>query len=254
MSLSEKSFHVNFKTLIKKQFPESQSNRIAILPTTEYEGIFRNGGIGTYYKNLAQRLTSQGWYVILIVGDFESEYRGESHLPEIQHIFSTNQAEYCLNLTTHHHSMLKQLDCNWVDALSLRCWFYIEAIVRHFLSSKIYVEFHEMLGIGYRTIQAKNSGLLPQHCIIATTLHSGHEWIYEANEKHQVEYVEWLWQTVHNEQFSFEEVDLAFFPSYYLTTKVTDYGWEIDHGINMPNYVSVISRKNSLKNKPNIKN
>ncbi len=241
MSVSEKSFQVNFKAVIKKQFPQSQINRIAILPTTEYEGIFRNGGIGTYYKNLAQRLTSEGWYVILIVGDFESEYRGESHLPEVKHIFSINQAKYCLNLTANHHLMLEQTESNWADSLSLSCWFYVEAIVRHFLSSKIYVEFHEMLGIGYRTIQAKKAGLLPQHCVIATTMHSGHEWIYEANEKHQVEYVEWLWQTANSEQFCVEEVDLAFFPSYYLTTRVTDYGWNIDHGVNMPNYVPVIS-------------
>ncbi len=243
MALSEKSFYVNFKAVIKKKLGNNSSKRIAVLPTTEYEGIFRNGGIGTYYKNLAQRLASAGWDVILVVGDFESEYRGESHLPEIKHIFSTNQAQYCLNLTPNHLLMLEQNESNWTDALSLRSWFFVEAIVRHFLSAKIYVEFHEMLGIGYRTIQAKKSGLLPQHCVIATTLHSGHEWIYEANEKHQVEYVEWLWQTSNNEQLSFEDADLAFFPSHYLTTRVTDYGWQIDEGINMPNYVPKVSLK-----------
>ncbi len=139
--------------------------------------------------------------------------------------------------------MLEQPESNWVDSLSLRSWFFVEAIVRHFLLSKIYVEFHEMLGIGYRTIQAKQCGLLPDHCVVATTLHSGHEWIYEANEKYQVEYVEWLWQTSNNEQLSFEEADLAFFPSHYLTTRVRDYGWEIKKGINMPNYVPIISAK-----------
>jgi hypothetical protein len=243
MTVSEKGFQVNFKAVIKQKLLPSSLNRIAVLPTTEYEGIFRNGGVGTYYKNLAQRLTAQGWDVILIVADFESEYRGESHLPEIKHIFSPSQAKYCLNLTNDHYLMLEQLESNWRDFLSVTCWFYLEAIVRYFLSAKIYVEFHEMLGIGYRAIQAKKAGLLPQHCVIATTMHSGHEWIYEANEKYQVEYVEWLWQTINNEQFCFEEVDLAFFPSSYLTTRVTDYGWNIDHAFKMPNYVPIVSLK-----------
>ena len=104
ISLSEKSFKINFKSQINQLFPESKPQKIAILATSEYEGIFKNGGVGTYYKNLAIRLNQQGWYVIVIIADYESSYQGESHLREAKHIFSTTQLESLVNLQSFHLS------------------------------------------------------------------------------------------------------------------------------------------------------
>lgn len=236
----DKSNIITFKSKVSELLPNSTPNRIAVLPTTEYEGIFRNGGIGTYYKNLATRLHSQGWYVILILGDFDSNYVGESDLREIKNIFSTNQIDKTLNLSSSHQLILAQIQDQWVNKLGYSCLFFLEAILNYFPSSQIYVEFHEMLGIAYQTIQAKKSKILGANCVVAVTMHSGHEWIFEANERYNLEYPEWLWEVAYLEQSCFENADLSFFPSYYLTTRVKSYGWNLKKGYNMPNYIPII--------------
>lgn len=238
---------ITFKSKIIELFGNNQPDKIAVLPTTEYEGIFRNGGVGTYYKNLAKRLNSQGWYVILIFCDFESDYAGNSDLPEIKHIFTPDNIEDVLNLDDSHCLILEQIKNEWVDSLGYRSLFFIQAILNHFPSSKVYVEFHEMLGVAYYTVQAKQSNLLNENCAIAVTMHSGHEWIYEANEKYNLDYPEWLWKVAHNEQSCFENADLSFFPSYYLTTRVQSYGWNIQNGHNMPNYIPIVNKNTAQK-------
>lgn len=228
---------ITFNSEIKEIFPSVNPEKIAILPTTEYEGIFKNGGVGTYYKNLAKKLNSAGWYVILICCDFDSQYMGESSLEEVRHIFTTNQIQKILNLSPFNQDILKAVKSQWVDYLGYSCLFLIQAISHQFIYSKIYVEFHEMLGFSYYTLQAQKSKILGDNCTIAVTMHSGHEWIYEANEKYNIEYPEWLWQVAHYEQYSCENGDLVFFPSYYLTNRVKSYGWDLKQGHNMPNYI-----------------
>lgn len=241
-SLDKKNI-ITFSSEIKALFSDINTKKIAILPTTEYEGIFRNGGVGTYYKNLAKKLNSDGWYVILICCDSESDYLGESPLEEVKHIFTTNQIKKTLNLSSFHHQILASVASEWVDYLGYSCLFFLQAISHQFPHSKIYVEFHEMLGVSYPSLRGKQTKILGDNCTIAVTMHSGHEWIYEANEKYNIEYPEWLWQVAHYEQYSCENADLVFFPSHYLTTRVRSYGWNLEKGDHMPNYIP-ISQKN----------
>jgi O-antigen biosynthesis protein len=232
---------VTFQSQITKLFPKEKPEKIAVLPTTEYEGIFKNGGVGTYYKNLAKKLNSDGWYVILISCDFESNYLGESYLTEIQLILTTNKLKNLLNLSPFHQQILAGVEDKWVDFLGYSCLFYLQGIINYFPDAKIYVEFHEMLGIGYYSLQGKKSNILGANCTIAVTMHSGHEWIYEANEKYNIEFPEWLWEVAHYEQFCCENAPITLFPSYYLNTKVKSYGWDISNGRNMPNYIPLTS-------------
>lgn len=242
MNILAQNHCISFQSQVKQLFSSSltQPEKIAILPTTEYEGIFRNGGVGTYYKNLAKNLHSQSWCVILLSCDFESQYQGESHLPELDYIFTTNQIKNILNLSSCHQQILDSVTDQWVDYVGYSCLFFLSAIASQFPQSQIYVEFHEMLGFAYHSLQAKQTNILGDQIMIGVTMHSGHEWIYEANEKYHVEYPEWLWQIAYYEQYCCENAPLTFFPSYYLTTRVKSYGWNIDKGKNHPNYIPII--------------
>jgi hypothetical protein len=73
-------------------------------------------------------------------------------------------------------------------------------------------------------------------------MHSGHEWVHEANEKYTNERsnLESLWKVYNFEQISFEEADLAFFPSYTLKSKVDTYGWHTDNAAHLPNYIPMV--------------
>ncbi|WP_017294486.1 hypothetical protein [Geminocystis herdmanii] len=242
MNPLDQNYSISFQSSVKELFSSSAIplEKIAVLPTTEYEGIFRNGGVGTYYKNLAKRLHSQGWCVILLSCDFESEYQGKSHLPELNYIFTTNQIKNVLNLSSYHLQILQSLESQWVDYIGYSCLFFLSSIVSQFPKSKIYVEFHEMLGFAYHSLQGKQTNILGDNITIGVTMHSGHEWIYEANDKYHVEYPEWFWQIAHYEQYCCENASLTFFPSCYLTTRVKSYGWNIETGKNHPNYIPII--------------
>lgn len=246
--VSGKSFEITFKTEFLDTFHQSKAEKIAILATSEYEGIYKNGGIGTYYKNLGEKLTAEGWYVILLLCYTTDSFAGKSKLPEIRHIFSNYEIEQVLNLQPVHLTILSEVRQDIIDYQSFCCLLFTQAIVSCFNNSHVYVEFPEMMGIGYRTVQAKESNLLGSNCITAVTMHSGHEWIYEANEISSVAYPPYFLQACHYEQSSFENADLPFFPSYYLKSKVESYGWKASHAMHMPYFVPIVKLDSSLKN------
>lgn len=244
---SENSFKVNFKNIFISKFNQFKTEKIALLITSEYEGIYRNGGIGTYYNTLSQKLSEEGWYVIVIVCCYQNKFTGKSNIPYVKHIFSVGELEEVLTLQPIHSAILYQIQHSGIDYTSYRCLFFTQAIANVFKDSLIYVEFHEYGGIAYRTIQAKQSSILPANCLIAVTMHSGHEWIFEANERYLENELNWYWQTCYYEQYSFENADLAFFPSYYLKEKVESYGWNTNHAFHLPNYVPIIETIKSDK-------
>lgn len=245
--ISDKSFSVNFQSAFAHLFPETNPPKVAVLATSEYEGIFKNGGIGTYYKNLGRMLAAEDWYVILLLCDFENGFAGQSHLAEIKHIFSTQEIEQVLALQPVHLSLLSSARQDWFDYLSFACLFYIQALCSAFKDSKIYIEFHEMIGFGCRILQAKQANLLGNNCQIGVTMHSGYEWLLEVNQIHFFNTVEEIWKVACHEQFSWENADLAFSPSRYLLEKVRSYGWQVQEALLMPNYIPIVNASESCK-------
>lgn len=233
--ISATHFAVRFQQpFIEKLFDSTEP--LAILVTPEYEGIFRNGGIGTYYATLSQKLAAQGAYIILIICQTQQEFYGESIVPHIRHIFSACEAELVLELQPVHLAILSQFkEWDWVESESYKILFFIQAIATHFSRSPIYIEFPDLCGLGYRTIQAKRSGLLGKNCCVtAVTMHSGQEWLNEAHEKYIVEGGNWLRNVYSYEQYSFEKADLAFFLSSFMEAKVKTYGWKTAGAVHLP--------------------
>ncbi|MEG4854948.1 glycosyltransferase family 4 protein [Microcoleus sp. B5-D4] len=232
--ISANHFAVRFQQpFIENLFASTEP--VAILVTPEYEGIFRNGGIGTYYATLSQKLAAEGAYIILIICQTQKQFHGESTVPHIRHIFSASEAEPILELQPVHLAILSQFkEWDWVESESYKILFFIQAIAAHFNKSPIYVEFPDLCGLGYRTIQAKRSGLLGKNCVTAVTMHSGQEWLNEAHEKYIIEGGNWFRNVYSYEQYSFENADLAFFLSYFMEAKVKSYGWKTSHAVHLP--------------------
>lgn len=236
------SFEVSLKQTIKDKLPPTVA-RIALLVTTEYEGIFRNGGIGTYYRTLSERLAAEDFYVVLLLCQSQEKFGGESTIPAVKHIFSTSECMDVLELQPTHLAILSQLqDGEWVDYESYCALFFAQAITNTFSNVYTYIEFPEMLGLGYRTVQAKRTGILGENCVVAVTLHSGQEWLQEAHARYTHSHPDWFWQTSHYEQYSFEQADLAFFLSHFLKEKVEKYGWKTSHAKHLPYCFSVIEQ------------
>lgn len=236
------NFEVSFKQTIKDKFPPT-ATAIALLVTTEYEGIFRNGGIGTYYRTLSEKLAKKGCHVVLLLCQSQENFGGESTIPAVKHIFSTSECMNVLELQPTHLSVLSQLqDWQWVDYENYCALFFAQAIATTFPNTFIYIEFPEMLGLGYRTVQAKRTGILGENCVVAVTLHSSQEWLKEAHGRYTQSNHEWFWQVSYYEQYSFEKADLAFFLSHFLKEKVEKYGWKTSHALHLPYCFSVIEQ------------
>lgn len=235
--------HITFKSLIAEQFKKNTYPKIALLISNEYEGFSSNGGIGSYYTSLSQNLALTDWNVILIICRSEQKYAGKSSVKALKHVFSMGEIEEVLDLNPEHQLILNAAKQNSfvnypdVNYQSIASWFYTQAFTHTFPDSQIYVEFPDTNGFGYHTIQAKKSNLLGENCLTAITLHGCFEWLLEASDTICRE--EWLDRFCHREQFSYENVDLAFFPSYFLKQKIESFGWQTKHTIHLPYFVPI---------------
>lgn len=245
--INPKNFEVSFKKEYSEILSTAKPQKIAVLATNEYEGIYRNGGIGTYYKTLSQVLADSGWYVILLLSftgsDADHKFTGNSHIPCLKHIFSTDNITDIVNLqATHRLTLDLTRQSNAVEYHNFAYLYFLQALNQLFKQSLIYVEFQEMTGLGYLTTQAKQANILGKNCITAITMHSGHEWIAEANDKYVLEeQLRYHWQKIFFEQTAFENADLAFFPSYFLKSKVDSYGWNTSNAKNLPYFIPILN-------------
>ncbi len=229
---------ISFKSKILQQFQGEDYSKIALLISNEYEGFSRNGGIGTYYTSLSQKMAQAGWAVILIICQNDEKYRGKSHIRALKHIFSVSEVDEILNLTQEHKFILNQAkEDYYFKYQSVGSWLYCQGFSSTFKDSKIYIEFPDVNGFGYDTIQAKKANLLGKNCLTNITIHGCFEWVFEANDSINKE--DWFNKSCHREQVAYENVDLAFFPSFFLKNKVESYGWRTNHAHNRPYFVPI---------------
>jgi len=228
-----------FKSEFANVLQSQASDRIAVLISNEYEGFSRNGGIGTYFTTLSQNLAEAGWTTILIFCQAKETYRGVSPVPALSFVFSTFEVADVLELSPAHDHLLEsvRLDFSftWQSISNL---LLVQAIAHLFPAAHIYVEFPDVNGFAFHTVQAKRAGLLGPNCLIATTMHGCFEWVYEANDSLSV--YSWFMTVCDRERQTYEGVDLAFFPSYFLKHKVESYGWKAPAPQSMPYFIPIL--------------
>ena len=231
-----KNNEINFRKDIANNLLKSNSDKVAVLVSNEYEGLSRNGGIGTYYSALGKKLKEAQWTTVLIYCQSDGKFQGKSDVADLDFIFSTGEIFDSLILQSSQLLILDQAGNSespiWQ---SLSCLFYIQSVIKVFNNAQIYIEFHDIHGYGYHTCQAKQVGLLPANCLTSITIHGCFEWIYEAGEAMIND--DWFWQALFREQESYEGADLTFFPSSYLKSKVESYGWNNPNAIHMPYFI-----------------
>jgi len=235
------STEIDFDRDILPEFRHQDGRGIAVLITSEYEGLFRNGGIGTYYRELSEQFHAAGWTVLLLVSGCADRFGGRSPFAPVARLFSTAEIEEILRLKPPHHRLLESVSAHSLDRESLRALLFVQAVVRSCPAALVYVEIPEMTGLGYHTIQAKRQGMLAERCVTAVTLHGCQEWLSEAHERDTAEYLDWLWLASHYEQTSFELADLPFFISRFLRKRVEAYGWRVERSLPMENFVPLVN-------------
>lgn len=229
---------ISFKKEFLDAITHPKNDKIAVLISNEYEGFSRNGGIGTYYTSLSKNLAQANWKVIFIYCQSEEKFSGKSNVKALNHVFSNSEVEDVLNLNIEHKQILNEFKNDFYFKYQSICsLFFSQAISSAFKDSKVYIEFPDVNGFGYDTIQAKNANLLGENVITAITIHGCFEWVFEANDSINKE--DWFDKSCHREQVAYENVDLAFFPSFFLKNKVESYGWQTNHAHNRPYFVPI---------------
>ena len=240
-----------------QSLPQCTQEKVAILVASEFEGIFKNGGIGTYYRTLSQKLAQDGWKIILILFNEEAIFEGDSHVPHISSIISANALNRLLSTTDLHESILAQFaDWDWIGREGYWILFFLESLCQYFSEkTHLYIEFQDFWGIGYPTIEAKESGLLKSNTVIATTIHGPHDWIFDVNNRFTFDDVnswKWFFDVSQRERLSFEKADLSIHLSNFLKTRVSGYGWSVEEAIHLPYCFPVIEQDYPKSHDPDV--
>ncbi len=250
MNIGSLKERVLLKDNILKILPQNTQNKVAILVASEFEGIFKNGGIGTYYRTLSQKLIQDDWKIILILFNEEEVFMGSSHLPHISNIVSANSIEQIITLTDFHHLMLSQFpEWDWIRREGYLILFFLQALCQYFSNETyLYIEFQDFWGIGYPTIEAKESNLLKSNTVIATTIHGPHDWIFDVNNRFTVDDVtswKWFFDVSQRERLSFEKSDMPIYLSNFLKERLKGYGWSVERAIHLPYCFPIIKQEYS---------
>lgn len=223
-----------FNPQLAASLEAARGRKIALLLSMEYEGIYHNGGIGTYYREISRLFRRQGWFTMLLDLSSRAPAHPAVDLPDLQRVFRAAELETFLLLEEEARGMLSSANHNLMDVLGIRSLLFIEAVAGNFSGQQIYAEFHEMCGPGYHAAKAKECGRLGPDVVVAVTMHSGHEWIYESNGALASQENAWFLQAAAREEDSFRCADLAMFPSDSLHRCVDSYGWRTAHATKLP--------------------
>src|SRR4030095_12976403 len=127
---SDVAFKVTFMRELLDQLRREKPDRIALLVSSEYEGIFHNGGVGTHYRTLSQHLAEDGWHVILLLTYTDRTFGGRSELSAVKHVFSTKEGRDALELHAVHEGLLAESRHDHYDYAGLCQLFFAQAITK----------------------------------------------------------------------------------------------------------------------------
>jgi glycosyltransferase involved in cell wall biosynthesis len=239
--IDHKSDVVPSRSLLKQfRFPPKQAaaihskldsvKRLHILVSMEFDGLFKNGGIGTYFRQLARELNSEGETVIGIVVSAERKWSlGKSPLPEFRFMLVSDDAQMVRRptLAERFFNAVGSLQ-NWSQWQSTQVFALIAAL-RNELGEDvdIVVEAHEMGGIGYLTTQASQTGILGNNFVTIIGSHSSEEWIRYSNRDFKRLSYDWGDAIqMEAERISLEDADVTFSPSNFLLDRLDSFGWD----------------------------
>lgn len=191
--------------------------------TTDFVSVIRNGGIGTHFWLMSRLLAKRGWDVhVLFCGPVDDE--------EAMAAMPAQMAAEGVTFT-------------WLEELPAPAWkdipIYADSMHNLFLSQSALeglerlhaehafdiIEFQDWRAPGFRSAQAKRSGLAFEDVALAVKLHSTTEWQRRGNlaQRNSV----WELKVEWCERYAFERADLQLSPSRYMVEDTRSAGWNV---------------------------
>lgn len=229
-----------WSTMADHLLPCDAYERLAVLLTTEFEGLGQNGGVGTYYRELARALSGSGWTIILVILGGFLKVDSQSPPSNVDCLIDLVHVDELLLLTPLHLAMRAAVASDPNQLTGLNCLIFLQALAARYPEVPIFAEFHEMFGFGCLSAMARKVGLLGDNVSIGVTMHSGHEWIYEANRAILNRDNREFLRIANREEQSFFDATLPMYPSDSLNQIVCSYGWRTAHAKRLPYFVPVL--------------
>jgi hypothetical protein len=241
---------IRFKPAGAASLEAARGKKIALLLSMEFEGLYRNGGIGTYYRELSQIFHQRGWFTVLLNLSHYPTPEAMPPLPGLDCVFQVAEFEKFMELNQANRRLLECSQHSNLDRIGTQSLLFIQAVANTFPGQNIYAEFHEMCGPGYHAAKARESGWLAPDVVVGVTMHSGHEWIFEANDAILSQDSTDFLNVAAREEDSFRSADLAMFPSESLHQIVGSYGWRTEHAAKLPYSIPLSSPTPSRAPRP----
>lgn len=231
--------HINNKKIALK-------NKVAVLITQEFEPLTKNGGVGTYFKELATQFKKNNWQVILVFAGPKTQ--SESHnLKHIDKVYCCESQKEKGNYSTSCQYTFEDNPSDPYQGKSYKCFCILKKIEKENRDCLIYAEFHEMCGLPYYSVQAKKTGNFKKQTILATTIHSGHEWIFTLNRSIFNYQARPFLRIATREENSFRNADLKIYPSNSLRKILVKWGWNLNGAVRLPYFIPHIKKINYLR-------
>lgn len=207
--------------------------------TPEAVGPFGNGGVGTHCTNLAMFLARRhgaGSVTLLYTGRIERgdcEYWRREYAGKYGVDFAWIDQDELKDRKFARHAGLKNID----DVISQEVLEYLSA---HRFDVCF---FQEMMGAGFRPIQAKRTGQALRDTVLTCMVHSSTRWIHEAMK---MQPVNGMRQTLkmYMERYSVEHCDMLLSPSQYMLD------WSGEDVGRLPRETRVVTYLTNKKHEP----
>ena len=193
-------------------FAWSAKGRICIV-TTEFHGLFKNGGIGTANTGLALALAEAGCAVTVLFANLPVP--PDPELRQLQERYHNIGIE--LEVLVETPAIRQPLS----NARSASYAVYLYLREREF----DVVYFHDNCGYGFYSLLAKNTGCFHDPSLLLVVAHGPNEWVYELNSPHYYDKASII--RGYLERRSVELADALISPSQYLVDWMTARGWKL---------------------------
>ena len=209
--------------------PHNALRSICIV-TTELPYLHKNGGIGSCNWHLAGLLGRQGWRVhVLYCGAVAGQADQEEAARRLAQMGSSLTFLSACELP--REARVKSCHPGWFLERSDQVRHALEDLHRaHHFSL---VEFADYQGMGFRSIQAKRTGLAFDDVCMIVKLHSCSQWLREAN-------LSWMGHVDdllldHCERYAFDNADVQIAPCQYMLDYARSIGWQVkDNALVVP--------------------
>lgn len=190
--------------------------------TTDFVSVIRNGGIGTHFWLMSRLLAKRGWDVhVLFCGEVDDE--------DAMAAMPARMAAEGVTFT-------------WLEELPPPVWkdipSYVDKMHNLFLSQSALealemlhakhsfdiIEFPDWRALGFRSAQAKRSGLAFEDVALAVKLHSTTDWQRRGNLAERK--APWDLKIEWCERYAFERADIQLSPSRYMVEDTRAAGWD----------------------------